>query len=243
VGLCVIVLFLVVATMLIGECFRGGASLDAVIVSVFGFGPALFFGWFGLRSLRVLIWINVVVSMLLIITTGVFAYEKSYTQLIFMLMMWYALGLAIINFVGAFVHSRKHDLKGLIPLGITLVTWFGMGYAARAGFRVSLYVFEKRLPRFEEAVASIGGRIEEGILRLSGQEIPEEYRDLAYMIIAEKTRGNVLTVTFMWGAGFPVKHVAYAYISDGMIPAKGTDFRREWPRIYRINDNWFRVSD
>ena len=79
---------------------------------------------------------------------------------------------------------------------------------------------------------------------LIGEEIPEKYRHLAYSIFAEKLK-DVLRIEFFWGGGFPVKHTAYVYLSNGKPPDKETDHHTDWYWYHceRINDYWFRVSD
>ena len=65
---------------------------------------------------------------------------------------------------------------------------------------------------------------------------------MAYTIYG-KRQGDVLRVTFIWGIGFPLKHAAYIYVSDGKWSEKDPDLRRAWPISHRINEHWFRVID
>ena len=106
-----------------------------------------------------------------------------------------------------------------------------------------MYVFNKRLPQYEKAVKEIEGQISDEKLRLIGDKIPQEYRSLALRIIGEKIGTDAYAVTFIWGVSFPTDHAGYAYISDGNLPEKGTEFRRYWPHAKRINDKWFKVRD
>ena len=104
-------------------------------------------------------------------------------------------------------------------------------------------VFTERLAQYEEAVQVMESKINGEPVFLKGEEVPETYQHLAWWVHAEEDKQDVLVVTFFWGGGFPVKHSAFVYRSDGWLPPKGTDFRREWPFAERINEHWFRVAD
>ena len=136
---------------------------------------------------------------------------------------------------------RHHFNAGVV---VILLFCFKAGdISLNAGHNKREKVFAERLPQYEEAVRVMGSKISGEPVFLKGKEVPKTYQHLAYWIHAKKDEGNVLVVTFFWGGGFPVKHSAFVYRSDGWLPPKGTDFRREWPFAERINKNWLRVGD
>ena len=207
------------------------------------FGVPLVIAYLGLRQIKYLIWINLILSVSLVIVSGIFAYEMGLTQIIVMPLMLYSFILAVINFTAIFVFWGKHHYKAFIPIGISVITFALVVCSMRIGNQVNSYVFNKRIALYEDAVQMIDGRSTNGSpIRLLGNEIPEKYRCLAYFIYGEK-ENNILRVDFCWGGGFPCKHVAYVYLSNDEVPQKGSNFRKDWYRCYRIRKNWFRASD
>ncbi|MGD0553054.1 MAG: hypothetical protein ABSB25_10450 [Sedimentisphaerales bacterium] len=238
----ILVLLIGIPTFL-GLFFGGAARMGSVILSVFMFGVPLTFAYLGLRKMKALIWINLVISIPLVVVSGIFAYEKSTTQILFMPLVLYSVVLAIINFTAIFVFWSEYDSKALIPIGISVATFALCICSIIVGDHVNLFVFNRRISQFEDAIRMIDNRIvDSNPIRLRGEEIPEEYRHLAYFIYGEKKNG-ILRADFYWGSGFPCKHVAYVYLSNDEIPGKGSDFRKDWYRYHRIKEKWFRVSD
>ncbi|MHC4624072.1 MAG: hypothetical protein ACYS4W_09250 [Planctomycetota bacterium] len=207
-----------------------------VLISVVGI--PLLVGYFGLRNVKSLICFNLIIAASAIFLSTASAYRPdSLIQLGCMLLGFYVLAIIIINVIGIF------QLESFIPVGISLLCVILIILANKIGHRARLYVFQQRLPQYEEAVRVMESKIVDKPVFLQGDSVPEEYRHLAYWIHAEINEQNVLVVTFFWGGGFPAKHTAFAYISDGRIPEKDPDFKRECPYVSRINENWFKVAD
>jgi hypothetical protein len=101
---------------------------------------------------------------------------------------------------------------------------------------------EQYIPQYEAAVKMVENQIGAKPMSLLGKEIPPQFRHLAISIHAER-EDSVLSVTFIWGVGFPLKHTAYVYISSGELPQKGTELQKDWSFWERINDHWFIVGD
>ncbi len=207
-------------------------------------GIPLFVMYLGLRSKNLLLGINLIISVSLIIILGLAEYYKNgFTQIVSMFLFLLFFALAVTNLISIFVRCWDYGASSLVPIGITIATVPLIVASLSIGRHVNLYIFNKRLPQFENAVKLMESRVTDERIRLRGDEIPKEYRHLAKYITGEKLENGSLAVTFLWGGGFPLKHIAYAYISNGRLPEKGSEFRKNWYRCTRINDNWFRVSD
>jgi hypothetical protein len=100
---------------------------------------------------------------------------------------------------------------------------------------VRLFDFEHRLrPEYELLIA----KIERG--EMEAEHVPiSALGSLAYTVHARRDDMGILTVEFFWGRGFPLKHTAFIYRSNG---AWAQDPRLDW-RATRLADNWFRASD
>ncbi|MBN1392994.1 MAG: hypothetical protein JW947_09360 [Sedimentisphaerales bacterium] len=188
--------------------------------------------------------VNIALGTILCISLYSFGYRPDIvSQIGGMLGSVYLLVMLVVSFIAIFKFWEKSSLFSIIPFVILLLCFKAGPMSLKAGHNKREKVFVERLPQYEEAVHVMGGKISGEPVFFKGEEVPETYRHLAYWIHAEKEEGNVLVVTFFWGGGFPVKHSAFVYRSDGWLPPKGTDFSREWPFAERINSNWLRVGD
>jgi len=160
-----------------------------------------------------------------------------------MLAYIYLFLMLIVSFIAIFRFWERHNFFGVIPFVILLLCFKASAISLKTGHDKRLAVFTERLAQYEEAVQVMQSKINGEPVFLKGEEVPETYQHLAWWIHAEEDKQDVLVVTFFWGGGFPVKHSAFVYRSDGWLPPKGTDFRREWPFAERINEHWFRVAD
>jgi hypothetical protein len=239
-----IILVLAVSS-LFGYIFGGAALGESLVLSIFIFGIPLLFAYYGLRNIKVLIWINIIFALLTPIVSCLGGYRPGLFQLIYTPVDYYAIVVAIISFIGLFVFMMQEEgLLSFLPLAISIATIAASVFCFGIGHRIRMYVFEKRLPQYEEVVRMI----DNGTIKIPKQlppniEVPEKYKRLSYWVMAEKETRNVLVVTFLWDAGFPCKHSAFVYRSDGEIPERNSDFCRNWPHISRINKYWFKVSD
>jgi heme A synthase len=112
--------------------------------------------------------------------------------------------------------------------------------ATLLGYWVRERRFEAQRPRFEEIVAMLGdGRLQAGD-GLGPVSLPARYQDLGVFVLAEKA-GGILTVEFLTGGGFPVKHTGYLYRSAGRLGE--WRLAKRWPRWSQIDAHWYRISD
>ena len=144
-----------------------------------------------------------------------------------------------INLVAVFKFWNKYKSMTFIPLAISLLCVPVFVTSSSIGEHLSLYIFNKRLPQYEEAVRLMKDKFKGELISLINDEIPEQYRHLCYHIRAEEYEPNGLTVEFLWGESFPVYNTAYVYRSDGSLPPRGGYYN--WERSVRINDRWFKV--
>jgi hypothetical protein len=217
----------------------------AVFLLVFlFFGLPALLAWDALRSFPKLIFLNLFFVLTVVFISAAFAYRPTTTfQFASMLLLLYFVILAVLNLISVPKYRHKYKSKALIPLGLSILSVPAMWVSNLGGHAIRSYVFKTRLPQYENAVQLLTEQINDEPISLSGTEIPEQYRHLAYTIFALKYGPDAFTVEFAYGQGFPVKHSAYVYVSDPDLPDKELDFRRRWPRRYRVSDHWFRVGD
>lgn len=198
----------------------------------------IYFSW---KKFWFLILINIVVSVLLTVASGMFGYRPSIVQILVMLLLLVESILVVFNFITIFHFWERYTVLALLPLFISISGFWLQDITGDKGREIRMEVFNERLYLYEQAVAELAPMIKDEPLHLHYDQIPEKYRHLAYWIIGKKEKGIVFA--FFWGSGFPCKHSAFVYRSDGRLPERGTDFRRDWPFCERINEHWFRVSD
>jgi len=239
----IILIILVLVVPFVFAIFYGGVDyMGSALLSVFLIGIPLSLIYLGLKSFKALICFNVFLIIPLAISLVMDAYKPGFTQVIVMPLFFYAIVLIFINFLGIFVFWYKDEGNPLVLLVFIVLCISTMIFPVKIGHYLRIKTFNKNLPLYEEALELIESQLTEDFFRLDHQEIPEKYKNLAYYIVG-KRYGDDMTVSFIWGIAFPVKHCGFAYISDGNLPPKGTDFRKDWPHIKRINDYWFKVSD
>ncbi len=222
----------------------GFSPVGSILIYVFLFGIPLVILYSGIKSKKVLSGLNLAVSASLVLSAGFFSYFMNvYTQLPFGFSLLLFFVLALTNIIAIFFNWREYHIKSLIPVGITAVTIPLMMVANGIGKYAEEAVFLRRLPQYEKAVKMVERKMATGDVTLYWDDIPEEYSHLAYHIAGERLGDNRTAVTFTWASGFPVKHIAYTYISDGQMPEPGSAFRKKWHRGTRINEKWFRVID
>ena len=240
----IIFVLLVIVPIFSGLVFGGAARVGSILLCLFTLGIPLCIIYLGLRSKALLLSLNLLISVSLMITTGLFQYfVNGFTQMISFFLLLLFIALAVANFINIFVRWGESGVKTLMPIGITLATVLLVGASGAIGQRAKLHSFDKQLPEFEDAVKMIEGKIVGERIILSGEDIPQEYRHLAKYISGDIDENGTLIVTFVWGFGFPVKHTAYAYISDGELPERDSEFRKDWYHCTRINEKWFKVGD
>lgn len=245
--LIVIFFLLIIIPAAIGLVWGGADTLGSINCSIFGLGiPLLLMYIFvvvSLRNLYALIFVVLGVCLSNSIVSCFYAYRPHVlTQVAGMFLFFSHFIIIVISLIGIFVFWEDYGSKATIPFVIGILSLFVVVESGKVGHKIRLNVFNKRLPQYEDAVQMVENTITNEYLRWSGERIPKEFRHLAYLISARRKK-DVLIVNFLWGGGFPVKHTAFVYISDGRLPGKGTDFRKDWPHCTRINEHWFKVSD
>jgi hypothetical protein len=199
-------------------------------------------GFYALKKRMTLACFNLAVGVPLAVACGFDTYRPGGPlQLVCIVLLFCLFVMAVISFVAVFVFWEEHLFGSFVPLGTIVLCIALLVLANNVGHRVRLYVFKQRLPQYEEAARMMAERIDDKPIYLRRDEVPAEYRHLGYCIGAERLERQVLAVTFWWGSA-GLKISAFAYISDGKLPRKGSDFRRDWPFMCRINQNWFRVG-
>ena len=104
---------------------------------------------------------------------------------------------------------------------------------------IRLAVFHRWLPHYESVIR----QMESGTISVTHElrRISQVEGGPAYAVLAQRTNG-VLTVEFLTGGGFPVKHSGYLYSSSGSIEP-GSIADRRWPRRREVKPLWFQISD
>lgn len=200
-------------------------------------GLPLLVGYFGLKSLALLIFSNLGLGVAMFMISLADAYRPdSLLMFGFMALSFYWLLFIVFNIIGLF------RFESLIPLALSVLTVIAVVYSVGTGHRLRYHVFQRRLAQYQEAVNVIDQLIEDESLLLYGDEIPEQFRHLAHRISAER-KNDVLAVTFFWGGGFPAKHTAFSYVSSGSVLGKDSGFAYNWPHATRINKYWFKVGN
>lgn len=238
-----LVLVLVIP-ILLGFYLGGQSPLVTVAFFIIILGIPLLAIYFGFKNIIMLTLVNIALGTVLCISLYNFGYRPDiFSQIGGMLGGVYLFVMLVVSFIAIFKFWEKYSLFSMIPFVILLLCFKAGAISLKSGHNKREKVFAERLPQYEEAVRMMESKIKGEPLSLRGKEVPEAYKHLAYCILAEKDEKGVLVVTFFWGGGFPSKHSAFVYRSDGHLPLKGTEFRREWPFAERINENWLRVGD
>lgn len=155
------------------------------------------------------------------------------TQLFSFLMTLVLLLVVLIGFVRIFTQWNRERWRSLIPLiscGLAVAV-FPVSRSA-----ILRLTFEHSLPRFESIIC----KLESGPLPDPSAvlEIAQVEDNTIYHAKAKQSPNGDLTVLFLTGNGFPVKHSGYLYSSSGTFsPSK------DWPKVKEMKPNWFRISD
>jgi len=164
------------------------------------------------------------------------AQPSGLTQLFSILLTLALLVFGFISFVFVFLLWRQERWRSLIPVGACALVVL---LAPEVGGLIRQFMFDRSLPRYE----SIIRQMESGSLPVSAElrRVPQVESSLAYAVLAQRTNG-VLSVEFLTGSGFPVKHSGYLYCSSGLIE-RGSQMDSRWPMRREVRPLWFRISD
>jgi hypothetical protein len=145
----------------------------------------------------------------------------------------------VASIVCFFWEWRQRRWLSLLPFGVCVASVVLSVAMVRT---ISHALFVWSLPSYEAVVQ----QMESGSIPVSTEmaRIPqaESQARLAYTVLAWKDTNGVLTVTFITGGGFPVKHSGYLYRSSGVIEP-GSLADSLWPHRQEKRPKWFSVSD
>ena len=145
-----------------------------------------------------------------------------------------------------FIYSMYSFLRGLFSLKTSYPLRFLPLLSMIAVFFVSMNVgnflnhriFHKCKPLMEQFIDNLDDK--ESYLNSAQGEIkvPDELTVYIYGIHTQGFDSGKFEASFFFGGGFPVKHSAWYYSSDGTPPDP-----KSWPRYVHIQPHWYRVSD
>lgn len=197
--------------------------------------------WFAVTMGRVLA-ITSFAGILLDLAAFVFAVKPGVVlQLGFMVPIAITLGLIIASPILIISWWRAHRWRSLLPLLAAMLSLVLSIPAASAGGAVREWLFRSRLPKYEEVVGLIAAGTINVDQDLRLVELPAKYSELAAATLAEQDSSGTITIEFIIGGGFPVKHTGYLYRSHGTLE----DWRHSgrWPKAKQLSDHWYAISD
>jgi hypothetical protein len=169
---------------------------------------------------------------------GVFvAHQTPKTQILSALMTLAFLVVILISFVRIFTDWKRQRWRSLIPF-VSCMLAIALYPASRSAIR--RITFERSLPHYETIIR----QIESSPVPISSEsrQIEQTEDSSIYHIRANRSPDGVLSVEFLTGGGFPVKHSGYLYCSSGVI-IPGSYFDSRWPKKREMKTQWFRISD
>jgi hypothetical protein len=140
------------------------------------------------------------------------------------------------SFILIFTRWRQERWRTLIPVASCALAVI---VAPVVGRLIGQLMFHRSLPHYEAIIR----QIESGNIPVTAElrRIPQAEGSLAYAVLAQRTN-DVLSVEFLTGAGFPVKHSGYLYCSSGTVE-KGSFIDSRWPKRREVRRFWYRISD
>jgi hypothetical protein len=219
----------------------GPRAIIPIVLSLFAIGVPIFLAFYITSVSRALLVASVFVAGSLILSSGFFAYRQTHLlQIIGMFSFFSLMALAVVSVV--MVLRPRGRLAAIAALIVSVVPFFVTGYARGLGHQASIRDFQQRLPQYEAAVRQVETALAASDEYTSRNGMPGEFPSLCYLVCAWKDSDRTVA-EFFWGRGFPVKHTAWIYLSDGIEPEKGSELARRWHRWERVNDHWFTVSN
>ncbi len=182
--------------------------------------------------------ITIIVAGLWFVVFIAFAARPSpVTQLLSMLLTLGLLIFGFVSFIRLFTHWRRERWRVVTPFAACVLV---VVLAPEVGASIRHVTFQRSLPSYE----SIIRQMESGTMPVTSElrRISQAEGGSAYAVLAQRSTNGVLTVEFLTGGGFPVKHSGYLYCSSGSIEP-GSVADRRWPRRREVRPLWFRISD
>lgn len=198
-------------------------------------------GFWSLRKLKYLIILNLVFGVMLFSSVIMSTYRNS--TLLMMTVMALAmiiLPMLFVNFIGIVVFFVEHFHWSFIPLGIWILSLCLGWWAIDLGQHLQASTFRRRLDQYEEVVHMLEKKVGDEPVSLTGDEIPGEYRHLAYLIDAQRDQNGYLIVTFTWSQCWFMSWEGFVYKPAEATPSRATPWLLVHPGI-RLAENWYRV--
>lgn len=165
----------------------------------------------------------------------------TYLQLGGMLLCGVVLCLLVVDSLMAIWWWRLHRLRSFVPLGACCASLILSVPAVKVGGSIGEWRFLSRLSEYEAVVSLMQADSIVVSRELQHLDLPARFSGLAWATLAERDSSGVLTVEFMTGGGFPVKHSGYLYRSKGSL--EEWPHASRWPRARLVRDNWYAISD
>ena len=101
---------------------------------------------------------------------------------------------------------------------------------------------QSKLSFFETVISDLRSSATPIPLTIAKIPVPENSRDMAYSILAQRSSDERLAVEFLTRGGFPLKHGGFLFLSSGSIEDYPSMASR-WPRHTQLRNNWFYIAD
>jgi len=188
---------------------------------------------------RMLAIVSIYSAIFLMVYTRYSIRQTTTMQFIAIFMILGFLAIFIASIVVLFNCWKENKYKAFLPFSVCVMVLMYMIFAVPV---VKDVAFHRKLVKYEKIV----NMVNEGELVINTNshriELPDDYKQLAYVAFGEYDDKGVLTLEFFTGAGYPVKHSGYLYRSDGSITPDST-IHKKWRHIVRKSHNWYYFSD
>lgn len=186
--------------------------------------------------------ITVVVGVLMCLASSLMAFLMNpWLQLLLMVMLLLFCVMFITNFLAICLTWRSRGRRALIPFGLSVLFSLLLIPAIGFGIKARLMKFHYQKPDYEAVISLIEREQIRVEASLGPIVVPDSYKHLAYAVLGSRDPNGVLTIEFLTGRGFPVKHSGFLYRSDDN--ATRWEHISRWPRLERIDTNWYRIGD
>ncbi len=210
----------------------GAEKFGYIVFNFFVIGVPITIAYFGLSSIRKLIFINLFISICLVLSLLFWHWEITF--LITLPLFFYAVMMLLINLISIFIFWQEHDSTAFVPLLISILTIPALVYSFKASKNIDIFIddykFKRQLPKYEAAIKILEKKIETGPFELYGKDVPVECQPLANCVTGEK-QGKEYTIKLLKG-----REGGYAYFSgeDKKLPNDLLKYRK-------ITAHWFKV--
>ncbi len=171
--------------------------------------------------------------------TAFVVHQSGWLQLAVVLLLFPYMGCLLSALVIPFRDWKTRQFHALTPLGACLVSLLGP-YLIGPPLRTGLFYYH--LSRYEAIVSRVERDPAFDNRKPATVSTEEAEKDLAYSVLAQKDANGILTVEFLTGGGFPVKHTGYVFSSTEAFPRESFIGQR-WPYFHEVRPHWFRIAD